>query len=216
LGEPVIATIEMRAIPHWQPFLEGTDRLTLQNMSIHHLDVLRHLFGDPEGIYVSARTDPRTVFPHRDGVCLYILDWANGMRASAWDDVWTGPVREGGDGDIYINWRVEGTEGIAGGHIGWPAYPERRPSTIRFTTLAQPGCVFEPRWPEVWFPDAFQGTMGQLLGALQGEPLDISGRDNLGTMALVEAGYRSLAERRLVRVEEIPGAPTAPATASAA
>ena len=24
LGEPVLATIEMRAIPHWQTFLEGT------------------------------------------------------------------------------------------------------------------------------------------------------------------------------------------------
>jgi predicted dehydrogenase len=203
LGDPVLATIEMRAIPHWQPFLEGTDRLTLQNMSIHHLDVLRHLFGDPEGIFVSARPDPRTRFPHRDGICLYVLEWAGGMRASAWDDVWTGPVREGGDGDIYIKWRVEGTDGIAWGHIGWPWYPDRRPSTLQFTTRAQPGCVFEPRWPEVWFPDAFSGTMGELLGALQGAPLTIGGRDNLGTMALLEAGYRSLEERRLVRVDEI-------------
>ena len=48
LGEPVIATIEMRAIPHWQDFLRDYDRLTLLNMSIHHLDVLRFLFGDPD------------------------------------------------------------------------------------------------------------------------------------------------------------------------
>uniref|UniRef100_UPI0013592F48 Gfo/Idh/MocA family protein n=1 Tax=Geminicoccus flavidas TaxID=2506407 RepID=UPI0013592F48 len=40
LGQPVIATIEMRAIPHWQTFLAGYDRLTLSNMSVHHLDVL--------------------------------------------------------------------------------------------------------------------------------------------------------------------------------
>jgi predicted dehydrogenase len=45
--------------------------------------------------------------------------------------------------------------------------------------------------------------MGALLGALDGAPLPISGRDNLGTMALVEAGYRSLAERRFVRTDEI-------------
>ncbi|MBA3324800.1 MAG: Gfo/Idh/MocA family oxidoreductase, partial [Rhodobacteraceae bacterium] len=37
LGTPVLATIEMRAIPHWQPFLADYDRLTLLNMSIHHL-----------------------------------------------------------------------------------------------------------------------------------------------------------------------------------
>ena len=26
LGEPVLATIELRAIPHWMPWAEGTDR----------------------------------------------------------------------------------------------------------------------------------------------------------------------------------------------
>jgi predicted dehydrogenase len=209
LGEPVLATIEMRAIPHWQEFLQGTDRLTLANMSIHHLDVFRHLFGDPEGIYVSARTDPRTAFEHRDGICLYVLEWADGMRASAWDDVWTGPVNEGSEGDIYIKWRVEGTEGVAWGHIGWPTYPNRVPSTLRVASTKAPGAVIEPRWSEVWFPDAFQGTMGALLKALDGEPLEISGRDNLPTMALVEAGYRSLDERRFVALSEI--APAVPA-----
>jgi predicted dehydrogenase len=203
LGEPVLATIEMRAIPHWQDFLHGGDRLTLANMSIHHLDVFRHLFGDPEGIYVSARPDPRTRFPHRDGICLYVLEWEGGMRASAWDDVWTGPVREGSEGDVYIKWRVEGTEGVAWGTIGWPSYPDRTPSTLHVATTRFPGAVVEPRWSEVWFPDAFSGTMGNLLGALQGEPLEISGRDNLPTMALVEAGYRSLDERRFVRLDEI-------------
>lgn len=217
LGEPVLATIEMRAIPHWQTFLEGTDRLTLQNMSIHHLDVMRHLFGDPEGIYVSARRDPRTRFPHRDGIVLYTLDWADGMRAAGWDDVWTGPVREGAEGDVYIKWRVEGTEGLAWGEVGWPSYPNRTPSTLRFTSTGRPGQVIEPRWPEVWFPDAFAGTMGDLLGALQGQPLSIGGRDNLGTMALVEAGYRSLTDRRFVPLAEVTGpAEPLPPTAAAA
>jgi predicted dehydrogenase len=203
LGEPVLATIEMRAIPHWQTFLEGTDRLTLANMSVHHLDVFRHLFGDPEGIFVSARTDPRTKFDHRDGICLYILEYANGMRASAWDDVWSGPVREGSEGDIYIKWRVEGTEGIAWGTIGWPFYPTPTPSTITFTTAQQPGYVLQPRWTEVWFPDAFAGTMGALFSALEGGENVLSGERNLTTMALIEAGYRSLDEKRLVRIDEI-------------
>src|SRR5919199_326302 len=75
LGAPVIATIEMRAIPHWQPFLQQYDRLTLLNMSIHHLDVLRFLFGDPTEIYTAARTDPRTQFPHRDGITVSTLQF---------------------------------------------------------------------------------------------------------------------------------------------
>jgi predicted dehydrogenase len=203
LGKPVLATIEMRAIPHWQTFLEGTDRLTLANMSIHHLDAFRFLFGDPEGIFVSACSDPRTTFEHRDGICLYILEYADGMRASAWDDVWTGPVREGSEGDIYIKWRVEGTEGLAWGTIGWPFYPTPTPSTITFTTAQQPGYVFQPKWSEVWFPDAFQGTMGALFTALDGGENVLSGEGNLATMALIEAGYRSLDEKRLVRIDEI-------------
>jgi len=206
LGEPVLATVEMRAIPHWQPFLEDGDRLTLQNMSIHHIDAFRFLFGDPEGIFVSARRDPRTKFEHRDGICLYILEYANGMRASSWDDVWTGPVREGSEGDIYIKWRVEGTDGLAWGTIGWPYYPTPTPSTLTYTTKRNPGMIFQPKWTEVWFPDAFQGTMGALFDALNGGPNVLSGADNLPTMALVEAGYRSLDEKRLVRVDEVMGA----------
>ncbi|TIU06325.1 MAG: Gfo/Idh/MocA family oxidoreductase, partial [Mesorhizobium sp.] len=38
LGDIVFAQIDMHAIPHWQTFLEDYDRLTLANMSVHHLD----------------------------------------------------------------------------------------------------------------------------------------------------------------------------------
>ncbi|HWD98136.1 MAG TPA: Gfo/Idh/MocA family oxidoreductase, partial [Bryobacteraceae bacterium] len=86
LGEAVLATIEMRAVPHWKPWAGERGRLTLLIMSIHHLDCFRYLFGDPASVYVSVRTDPRTKFPHHDGICLYILEYANGFRASAWDD----------------------------------------------------------------------------------------------------------------------------------
>jgi predicted dehydrogenase len=204
LGEPVLATIEMRAIPHWKPWQERYERTTLRVMSIHHLDAFRYLFGDPQSIYASARPDPRTKFPHRDGIVLYILEYANGLRCSAWDDVWTGPAREGGAPDNDLKWRVEGVEGEAWGTIGWPSYPNAEPSTINFTTTLQPGTWFAPRWKEVWFPDAFEGTMGQLLQALAtGDEPAISGRDNLHTMALVEAGYRSLDQHRPVDLSEI-------------
>lgn len=203
LGEPVLATVEMRAIPHWMPWQREYEWLTLRMMSIHHLDCFRFLFGDPERIFVSARTDPRTTFPHTDGICLYILEYENGLRCAAWDDVWTGPAREGSEKDIYIKWRVEGTDGLAWGTIGWPDYPTLTPSTLNFTTTQQPGYWFQPRWPQVWFPDAFEGTMAQLLCAVEdGTEPEISGHDNLKTIALVETGYRSLKEHRAVEVKE--------------
>ncbi len=207
LGVPVLATIEMRAVPHWQAWLREYGRLTLLNMSIHHLDSFRYLFGEPESIFVSARKDPRTRFPHEDGICLYILEYTDGFRAAGWDDVWAGPRNDRDDLDPYIKWRVEGEDGLAEGTLGWPNYPSHSPSTLSFTTLAQPGVWITPRWREAWFPDAFQGPMADLMNSIASktEPAT-SGRDNLGTMALIEAGYRSMRERRPVDIAEITNA----------
>ena len=205
LGEPVLATIDMRAIPHWMPWQERLGWVTLRIMSIHHMDSFRFLFGDPVRIFASVRPDPRTneKFAHEDGICLYILEYESGLRAASCDDVWTGPAREGAEGDIYIRWRVEGTDGMARGTIGWPEYPDPSPSTMDFTTKGQPGWM-QPRWDEVWFPDAFAGPMAQLLCALEnGTEPEIGGEDNLRTMALVEAAYQSVAEHRAVELEEI-------------
>jgi len=203
LGESVLATIDMRAIPHWMPWQERLGWVTLRIMSIHHLDTFRYWFGDPQRIYCSVRNDPRTNFPHRDGICLYILEYEDGLRATSWDDVYAGPAREGGAPDIGIRWRIEGTSGMARGTIGWPSYPDRTPSTLDYTTTAS-GTWHQPRWDEVWFPDAFVGTMAQLLCALEdGSEPEIGGRDNLGTMALVEAAYRSIDEHRAVELAEI-------------
>jgi predicted dehydrogenase len=117
--------------------------------------------------------------------------------------VWTGPCREGSEGDIGIRWRVEGTDGLARGTIGWPSYPAKTPSTLDFTTKQRPGYWLSPRWPQVWFPDAFVGTMSQLLCALEeGTEPEISGRDNLETIALCEAVYTAAREHRVTTVAE--------------
>lgn len=204
LGEIVLATIEMRAIPHWMPWSEGLHSLSTFVMSIHHLDTFRYWLGDPERILASTRPDPRTRFPHRDGVNLYILEFPEGVRATAWDDVWTGPVREGTEGEIGIRWRIEGTRGIARGTIGWPEYPKPTPSTVDYTIQDGTQSWHQPRWDKVWFPDAFRGTMGELLTALKdkSEP-PISGRDNLRTLALVEGVWRAAQERKVIEWSEV-------------
>lgn len=203
LGEPVLGTVDMRAIPHWMPWSENLPSLSTFVMSIHHLDTFRYWFGTPDRVLASTRPDPRTRFPHSDGINLYILEYEKGCRASSWDDVWTGPSREGCAGDIGIRWRVEGTEGLARGTIGWPSYPARTPSTLDFATRREPGRWFEPRWPEVWFPDAFVGTMAQLLRAIEeGTEPEISGRDNLETIALCEAVFAAAREHRVTTVKE--------------
>ena len=193
IGQPIFATIEMRGVPHWMPWQAELGWATLRIMSIHHLDCFRYWFGDPQGLYCSVRPDPRTRFQHDDGICTYILEYANGLRCVGIDDPWTGPAKEGCPSDIYLRWRIEGLNGIAIGDIGWCRDPYTTPSTIKFASKGD-AAFHEPKWTESWFPDAFIGTMAQLLIALEtGQEPAITGADNLKTMALVEAAYASAA-----------------------
>ena len=202
LGPPVLATIEMRAIPHWQPFLADYERLTLLNMSIHHLDVLRFLLGEAVEITSVCRADPRTDFAHTDGIVCSTVKFASGAMAVSLEDVWSGPLAEGFESDSYIKWRLEGTDGLAQGTIGWPDYPGGSPSTLRYCSLRDTGGKWtQPRWDTRWFPQAFAGVMEQLQYALaSGTPPELSGADNVRTMALVEAGYHSIAAGRTVKL----------------
>ncbi len=205
LGVPVLATIEMRAIPHWQPFLRDYDRLTILNMGIHHLDVLRFLLGDPVAISTTARPDPRTDFAHCDGIAVSTLRFPSGALAVSMEDVWSGPREEGFNSDIYIKWRVEGMDGVAQGTIGWPDYPHGSPSTLRYVSRkATAGKWVQPTWDTRWFPQAFAGVMEQLQYAVAtGTAPTLDGADNVRTMALVDAAYRSMRERREVALSEI-------------
>ena len=212
LGEAVVASIDMRGVPHWMPWQRDLGWVTLRIMSIHHMDTLRCWFGDPERIYCSVRTDPRTSFPHTDGICAYILEYASGLRAVVLDDTWTGPAKEGCPSDIRIHWRIEGMNGLAMGDIGWCKDPYTTPSTMRWARKGDTN-FHEPRWAASWFPDAFAGTMGDLLVALEdGTSPTLNGRDNLKTMALVEAAYLSAKTHRAVALDEI----LAPKTSTAA
>ena len=199
-GAPVLATIDMRAIPHWMPWQADLGWVTLRIMSIHHLDTFRYWFGDPARIFCSTRPDPRTTFPHEDGICAYILEYENGLRCVGLDDTWTGPAKEGAPANNYIRWRIEGLDGLAIGDIGWCKNPYTTPSTIDFARKGDAD-FNRPRWTESWFPDAFIGTMADLLIALEtGRAPMISGRDNLRTMGLVDAAYQSAKEHRAIPI----------------
>lgn len=198
LGEVVLATIEMRAIPHWQDFLHQYQTIEILNMGIHHIDIFRYLFGDPKYITALTRTDPRTTFNHIDGISQYTFQYENNLMATSLDDVWAWPG-EGTEEDMYIKWRVEGLDGMAQGNFGWPSYPKRCPSTLEFTSKKVLNKWIRPEWDSVWFPDAFLGTMSQLLRAVENdEEPEIGGRDNLKSMAAIDACYKSIKEKQTV------------------
>ena len=83
-------------------------------------------------------------------------------------------------------------------------YPDGRSDTIKFTSRMRPDRDFSATLPGKWIPDAFDGPMASLMEAIQtdGEPLT-SPKDNLGTLRVVEAAYRSMTEARSVRPSEI-------------
>jgi predicted dehydrogenase len=202
-GDPVFTTINMRGIPHWQAWQAELQSATLKIMSIHHLDCLHHWHGDPEAIYCSTRPDPRTTFPHQDGICTSILEYADGFRATIIDDVWTGPAHEGCPADIGIEFRIEGTKGLAIGNIGWCLDPYTSPSTLRHAAIGDQEFT-ESKLNGSWFPDAFGGTMLDLLNALANKTTPmLAGRDNLKTIALVEGATISSTEKRRVLLDEI-------------
>jgi len=203
MGDPVLATFEQRAVSHWQNFLEQYQKLTIFSFSIHQLDILRYLFGNPKAITAVCRTDPRTKFKHTDGIVQLTYQYENGMRATIFDDVWAWPG-EPCKKDTYSRWRVEGLDGMALGEIGWPQYPEICPSTFKATCKKYPNLWLEPKWDTAWFPDAFIGTMANLLCTIEehSQP-EVTAEDHSISIACAEACYISIAEQRTVLLEEI-------------
>ena len=93
-------------------------------------------------------------------------------------------------------------QGVAKGTIGWPTGAA---STLTYaSTKTTGGKWVTPSWDTMWFPHAFIGVMEQLQHAVKtGTPPALSVADNVKTMALVEAGYRSIDEGRTVKLSEI-------------
>lgn len=180
------------------PWIASQPRLEVIYHSIHYLDSLRFLFGDP--ILVTSRhtkhptqqakgeTKTITVWEYPNGLQILIaichFDWSPGL---------------------YSLFRVLGTDGLIEGTIGTNYdYPDGRNDTIKFTSRSQPELNFSTTLPGKWIPDAFYGPMASLMEAIQtdGEPIT-SARDNLGTLRVVEAAYRSMMEARSVNPAEI-------------
>ncbi len=196
-GQLITASIEMRTRQPWQEYWKDGDdypRLMLLGMSIHHLDQFRYLFGEPQEITAHLASYPGQPWAG-ESIALYVLRYASGLLATGFDDgfPWTRDWSE--------DYRIEGMDAIARGAIGWPTGDF---STLEFTTADRPDTWIKPAFTRKWFPDAFGATMGELFLAIEEdrEP-SISGRDNLHTLRLVEAGYLSAAERRTVRIEEV-------------
>ena len=200
IGEVLDVQVQVSIHTPWDmwPWLANQPRLEVLYHSIHYLDSLRFLFGDP--VLVTSRhtkhpiqqakgeTKTITVWEYENGLQILIaichFDWSPGL---------------------YSLFRLLGTEGLIEGTIGTNYdYPDGRNDSIKFTSRSNPERNFSAVLPGKWIPDAFYGPMASLMEAIQtdGEPIT-SAKDNLGTLRVVEAAYRSMNEARSVSPSEI-------------
>ena len=200
LGTPTYGTIQVHCNTDWSlwPWIYQGKRVEVMFHSIHYIDSLRFLLGDPASVFTSGSRGPAET-TKAETKTLTIWDYNSGLQVlidachSTWQD------------DPYAIFRLEGTEGVIKGTIGLMYnYPTGRPDTLEFMSKRNNGYWFSARLDSMWIPDAFVGPMASLMRAIEdGSEAETSGRDNLRTLQIVFAEYRSMAEKRAVRPEEI-------------
>ncbi|WP_245413511.1 Gfo/Idh/MocA family protein [Mangrovicella endophytica] len=189
-GEIVDIEMHLNLMTPWNlwPFLKGMKRVEIAVHSIHYLDLIRSLVGDPLGVHAKTLGHPSTEIAQTRTSA--ILDYGDRLRcilsinhnhdfARKFQSCWL---------------RVEGMEGVAMAKLGVNLnYPEGEPDELWL-------CRKGGDWQSVplegtWFPHAFIGTMANLQRFAVGEDAALSTRaeDAWSTMALVEACFRSSA-----------------------
>jgi predicted dehydrogenase len=191
LGEIVDIEVRLVVKQPWRlwTFLQRAPRLEILYHSIHYLDTIRLLAGEPDGVYCRVVAHP-SMPEFRDTRSSIILDYGNRLRCSLLlNHTHQHDVRHRAS---FL--KVEGTHGAAlltmGVNIDYPNGPS---DTLEVAIGPEPWQAVELRGS--WFIEAFEGPMSNLQRFVAGEdaalvsPVD----DAIKTMALVEACYQSSA-----------------------
>jgi predicted dehydrogenase len=201
IGEVTDAQIQVSISTPWHlwPWLRVSSRLDIMYHSIHYLDSLRSILGDPELV-----TSRHTRFPGQleraETKTVTVLEYVNGAQALV------AVNHHDESGDHYATFRFLGTEGVIKGTVGLLYnYPDGRPDTLQCrSNRVTPAVWYDIALEGLWIPDAFIGPMASLMAAIEsGEPPVTAAADNIGTLQLVHAAYRSAAEGRSVRPGEM-------------
>lgn len=191
-GEIADVEVRLNVYTPWDywAFLKGLPRLEVVNHSIHYVDLIRSLLGEPRGVYCKGVRHPQ-LDGYPDVRTSMILDYGDQIRCG----LTMNHTHDFGPERAVSELKIEGTLGAAVARMGVNLdYPQGRPDTLLVTGRG------DSAWEEVplrgsWFPEAFEGTMSNLQRFVAGEdsalvsPVD----DALRTMAVVEACYTSSA-----------------------
>jgi predicted dehydrogenase len=175
---------------HLWEFLKGIPRHEILYHSIHYLDLIRALFGEPRSVLCRVTRNP-DLPDHSDTASATLLDYGPELRVL----VATNHAHDFGNRHAMSELKVEGTRGAAVAKLGVNLdYPRGAPDELELS-LGR-GQLFQ-RVPLAgsWFHQAFAGPMSNLQRFVAGEDPILRTRvsDALCTMALVEACYSSSA-----------------------
>ena len=189
IGRVVDLEVRLAIKTPWElfPALKNLERVEILVHSVHYLDWIRSVLGDPSGVY--ARTVRHPDYPELKSTrTSAILDYADDIRCCLSLNHNFPSQRRHQAATITL----VGTQGAAALKLGLLLnYPTGEPDELE--VLPAGG-----EWTAVplqgrWFPDAFIGTMANLQRYAAGEDKELptSVEDAYKTMALVEACYQS-------------------------
>ncbi|WP_192362050.1 Gfo/Idh/MocA family protein [Mesorhizobium mediterraneum] len=191
LGDVVDFDAWLALATPWQlwEFLLKAPRVEIAMHSIHYLDLIRQLLGDPRGVHAKTLGHPgHKVAQTRTSA---ILDYGDTVRCA----LSINHDHKFGRKHQACEFRICGTEGAAYLKLGLNLdYPRGEPDILEIYPKRGSDWVTVPLVGE-WFPDAFVGRMANVQRYTSGEDAELvsSVEDGWNTMALVEAAYRSSA-----------------------
>ena len=190
LGTIVDIEVRLQVRQPWEtwPFMRGLPRLEVLYHSIHYLDVIRLIAGEPLGVYCRAVGHP-ALAEFSDPRSSIILDYGDWLRCS----LTLNHTHVFGPKHRVSMFKVEGTKGAALLSMGVNLeYPLGLPDTLE---IARDGAWDAVPLRGSWFTEAFEGPMSNLQRFVTGEdPALVSPvSDAIRTMAVVEACYMSSA-----------------------
>lgn len=186
--------IDRRRMPiHMQgPWVETLDCPQLQEIAVHHFDSLRSFFGR-RPVNITARVWNPPWSDYRSGACTEaLIEMEGGLHVQYLGTLTSHRFS-------YSVW-IEGERGVLWTNRKFVLWRPRGKRLFWPVKLAK-----VPKGDEAPFPKEGTTTLlNSLRDAVHHEfKPETSGDDNIWTIAMVEAGLQSVAERRIVSIDEV-------------
>jgi predicted dehydrogenase len=199
IGQPFEMSWDFHVYTPWEnwAWVAEQPRLDINQFTIHPLDTVRYMLGNPLYAYGTQAREPGQPEAGETRT-ISVLEFAGETRA------FLRSFHKNRTGDPRAEFRIDGTKGSIRGTIGLMYdYPKGRADTLEVSSRVLPTDGWLP-YPVTsrWIPTAFIGPMASLLEAIatDGQALT-NARDNLDTLRIVHALYRSGEEHVVVPLQ---------------